>query len=76
MSAPQVRCVWFTLVNREWWRDAAAEMASGALGTPRALLAFVCVSNTVLQGLQYYWGSLIVRALVAMALGKPPPKNA
>lgn len=70
-----VRCVLFTRVAVGLWRDSLGEFASGLTGIRWALLTFVCSSQLVLLGMQYFWGSKIVRALLAMAKGKPPPKE-
>jgi len=61
--------IWF-------WGDTLAMLASPtpAVGTPVIAVFLVC--NVLMTFLQWYWASLIVKALVQMAKGDPRAKEA
>ena len=52
--------------------DSLAEFATGLTGLRWALLSFICLSELVLLGMQYFWSSKIVNGLILLAKGKPP----
>jgi len=42
----------------------------------KAFVITVCLVNLVMLALQYYWGSLIAKALYKLATGDPSHKDA
>jgi hypothetical protein len=56
-----VRIFWFSLVSFHFWQDSLAELRAPDHRQPKALVITVCAVNIVMVGLQYYWGSLIIR---------------
>lgn len=56
-----VRIFWFSLVSFHFWQDSLVELRAPIQRQPIALVITVCAVNIVMVGLQYYWGSLVIR---------------
>jgi hypothetical protein len=70
-----IRCVWWPIVSYCFWCDIIADQREEAR-TPFHLPLIFAVCNVLMTGLQFFWGSKIVAALVKMAAGDPPHKEA
>ena len=67
-----VRTILFTKATFDLFSDSLAEFATGLTGMRWALLSFICGSELVLLGMQYFWSAKIVNGLILLAKGKPP----
>ena len=72
--------MWTVAAYRFWIDSLAAIDAATAVGsTPMPVTAGtamgICAANVVLTLMQYYWASLILKALAKKIQGKPPGKD-
>ena len=64
------RVVYFPYMSSGFWSDALEVLSSGGkrqipVGVPLAFLA----SNVILTGLQFYWGSLVIKGIIRKLKG-------
>lgn len=71
-----VRVFWFSAVSYQFWVDSLEFMATGPSSALMAVAVTFCVSNIIMLGLQYHWGSLIGKAILQKLRGSPEHKDA
>uniref|UniRef100_A0A7S4K0C2 TLC domain-containing protein n=1 Tax=Prymnesium polylepis TaxID=72548 RepID=A0A7S4K0C2_9EUKA len=62
-----VRVLYWPIVSYRFWADSLPQLGAGFV--PMYVAYSYLVSNILLTGLQFFWGSLILRALAKMAKG-------
>lgn len=62
-----VRNLYWPYVCAEFWRDSMTELGAAAPRQPKGVVIAFLAANILLTGLQFFWGSKIVKAIVEKA---------
>jgi len=66
-----LRSVYWPFVCYQFWTGSLAALSEGAVFPLSSVIAAFCTSNVLLTLLQWYWTSLILKAVIAKAMGQP-----
>jgi hypothetical protein len=66
-----LRSAYWPFVCYHFWRGSLAALSAGATFPMTAVIGAFCFSNILLTLLQWYWTSLILKAVIAKAKGQP-----
>eukprot|EP00310_Coccolithus_braarudii_P017715 CAMPEP_0183360906 /NCGR_PEP_ID=MMETSP0164_2-20130417/56141_1 /TAXON_ID=221442 /ORGANISM="Coccolithus pelagicus ssp braarudi, Strain PLY182g" /LENGTH=171 /DNA_ID=CAMNT_0025535353 /DNA_START=353 /DNA_END=868 /DNA_ORIENTATION=+ len=72
------RVAYWPFVTYHFWCDSMLELRAawaGDIGPPIWVVLIFCASNLLLSALQFYWGSLVSKALVQKVLGDEAHKE-